>query len=187
MQPTKFFGLGGMQEIGKSTLVIEHGDKIFILDAGIKFGNGSITGIKGIIPNYKYLKANQNKIEALFLTHGHEDHMGGIPYLLQEIDLKFIYAPRIAIKYLEAKISERKLQTNVKFIEIDKDEKFVFGDVVVDFWTAQHSIPDAFGIRFSTPNGSLMFTGDFRFDYTPIGNMTDFDKLKQMGDRKSVV
>ncbi len=187
MQPTKFFGLGGMQEIGKSTLVIEHNDKIFILDAGIKFGNGSITGIKGIIPNYKYLKANQNKIEGLFLTHGHEDHMGGIPYLLQQIDLKFIYAPRIAIKYLEAKISERKLQTNVKFIEIEKDEKFVFGDVSVDFWTAQHSIPDAFGIRFSTPNGSLMFTGDFRFDYTPIGNMTDFDKLKQMGDENLTV
>ena len=182
MQPTKFFGLGGMQEIGKSTLVIEHNDKIFILDAGIKFGNGSITGIKGIIPNYKYLKANENKIEGLFLTHGHEDHMGGIPYLLQQIDLKFIYAPKIAIKYLEAKISERKLHTNVRFIEIEKDEKFVFDDVVVDFWTAQHSIPDAFGIRFSTPNGSLMFTGDFRFDYTPIGNMTDFKKLEQMGE-----
>ncbi len=187
MQPTKFFGLGGMQEIGKSTLVIEHNDKIFILDAGIKFGNGSITGIKGIIPNYKYLKANQHKIEGLFLTHGHEDHMGGIPYLLQQIDLKFIYAPRIAIKYLEAKISERKLQTNVKFIEIEKDEKFVFDDVAVDFWTAQHSIPDAFGIRFSTPNGSLMFTGDFRFDYTPIGNMTDFKKLEQMGDENLTV
>lgn len=182
MKPTKFFGLGGMQEIGKSTLVIEHNDKIFILDAGIKFGNGSITGIKGIIPNYKYLKINQNKIEGLFLTHGHEDHMGGIPYLLQEIDLKFIYAPKIAIKYLQAKIEERKIQTNVEFVEIEKDEKFIFSDVVVDFWTAQHSIPDAFGIRFSTPNGSLMFTGDFRFDYTPIGNLTDFDKLKQIGD-----
>ncbi|MGL5643797.1 MAG: ribonuclease J, partial [Metamycoplasmataceae bacterium] len=87
----------------------------------------------------------------------------------------------IAIKYLEAKISERKLITNVKFIEIEKDEKFVFDDVVVDFWTAQHSIPDAFGIRISTPNGSLMFTGDFRFDYTPIGDYTDFTKLEQIG------
>ncbi|MGL5205129.1 MAG: ribonuclease J [Metamycoplasmataceae bacterium] len=181
MKPTKFFGLGGMQEIGKSTLVVEHGDKIFIVDSGIKFGNGSTTGIKGIIPNYKYLKDNEKKIKGLFLTHGHEDHMGGIPYLLQQIDLEFIYAPKIAIKYLEAKISERKLATNVKFIEIEKDEKFIFDDVVVDFWTAQHSIPDAFGIRISTPNGSLMFTGDFRFDYTPIGNFTDFDKLEQIG------
>lgn len=187
MQPTKFFGLGGMQEIGKSTLVIEHNNKIFILDSGIKFGNGSITGIKGIIPNYKYLKQNEKNIEGLFLTHGHEDHMGGIPYLLQQIDLKFIYAPKIAIKYLEAKIEERKLRTNVKFIEIEKDEKFIFGDVAVDFWTAQHSIPDAFGIRFTTPNGSLMFTGDFRFDYTPIGNMTDFAKLEQMGNENLTV
>ncbi|MGL5205584.1 MAG: ribonuclease J [Metamycoplasmataceae bacterium] len=181
MQPTKFFGLGGMQEIGKSTLVVEHNDKIFIIDSGIKFGNGSTTGIKGIIPNYKYLKENEKKIKGLFLTHGHEDHMGGIPYLLQQINLEFIYAPKIAIKYLEAKISERKISTNVKFIEIEKDEEFVFDDVVVDFWTAQHSIPDAFGIRISTPNGSLMFTGDFRFDYTPIGNFTDFTKLEQMG------
>ena len=187
MQPTKFFGLGGMQEIGKSTLVIEHNNRIFILDSGIKFGNGSVTGIKGIIPNYKYLKQNESKIEGLFLTHGHEDHMGGIPYLLLQIDLKFIYAPKIAIKYLEAKIEERKIITNVKFIEIKKDEKFTFDDVVVDFWTAQHSIPDAFGIRFSTPNGSLMFTGDFRFDYTPIGNKTDFKKLEQMGDENLTV
>ncbi|MGL5617491.1 MAG: ribonuclease J [Metamycoplasmataceae bacterium] len=187
MQPTKFFGLGGMQEIGKSTLVVEHNDKIFIIDSGIKFGNGSTTGIKGIIPNYKYLKDRENKIKGLFLTHGHEDHMGGIPYLLQQVNLEFIYAPQIAIKYLEAKISERKLVTNVKFIEIKVDEKFSFDDVVVDFWTAQHSIPDAFGIRVSTPNGSLMFTGDFRFDYTPIGNFTDFTKLEEIGKENLTV
>ncbi|MGL4343118.1 MAG: ribonuclease J [Metamycoplasmataceae bacterium] len=182
MEPTKFFGMGGMQEIGKSTLAIEHNDMIFILDAGIKFGNGSVTGIKGIIPNYEYLKENEEKIQGIFLTHGHEDHMGGIPFLAEKVDIKKIFAPKIGIEYLKNKFDERKLKLNVEFIEIIEDEVHNFKDMSVDFWTAQHSIPDAFGIRFKCPNGSLMFTGDFRFDYTPIGNFTDFKKLKQMGD-----
>ena len=182
MEPTKFFGLGGMQEIGKSTIVIENNDGIFILDAGIKFGNISVSGIKGIIPNYEYLKNNESKIRGIFLTHGHEDHMGGIPFLVEQVAIKKIFAPRIGIEYLKVKFEERKLQTNIEWIEIKSEDHYVFGDMVVDFWTAQHSIPDAFGIRFKDPNGSIMFTGDFRFDYTPIGNLTDFDKLEKIGE-----
>lgn len=179
---TKFFGLGGFQEIGKSTCVIEHDKKIFIVDSGIQFANGSTTGIKGKIPNYSYLIENEANIEGLFLTHGHEDHMGGIPFLVQSCNIKKIIAPKVGISYLKMKFDEKKIKQKIEFIEIERDLVLRFGDMVVDFWTAQHSIPDAFGIRFSNRNGSIMFTGDFRIDYTPIGNYSDFEKLKKIGD-----
>ncbi|RMA79041.1 ribonuclease J [Metamycoplasma subdolum] len=181
MKPTKIFGLGGMQEIGKSTLIIEY-DQIFIIDTGIKFHDVFTTGINGSIPDYTYLQKNQERIAGLFITHGHEDHIGGVPYLVKQVDVQRIYAPKIAIQYLKLKFEDMRIKKHVEFIEITKDAVFEFNTCSVDFWTAQHSIPDAFGIRVKTPNGSLMMTGDFRFDYTPIGNLTDFAKLKQMGD-----
>ncbi|MDC8937511.1 ribonuclease J [Metamycoplasma hyosynoviae] len=181
MKPTKIFGLGGMQEIGKSTLIIEYDQHIFIIDTGIKFCDIFTTGVNGSIPDYTYLENNQDKIEGLFITHGHEDHIGGVPYLVQQVDIKRIFAPRIAIQYLKLKFQEIKLKHKVELIEINKDDKFHFGDCTVDYWTAQHSIPDAFGVRVKTPNGSLMMTGDFRFDYNPIGNFTDFSRLEEIG------
>ncbi|WP_033161222.1 ribonuclease J [[Mycoplasma] collis] len=180
--PTKFFALGGMQEIGKSTLVIEYKNDIVIIDAGIKFADFFASGIKGIIPDYSYLKENQNKIKGLFITHGHEDHIGGVVYLAEQVDIKRIYAPKIAIQYLKVKFSERNIKVKIEFIEINKNDVHKFENLKVDFWTAQHSIPDAFGIRVSSPNGSIMCTGDFRFDYTPIGNFTDFSRLEKIGE-----
>ncbi|MGX9395211.1 ribonuclease J [Mycoplasma sp. 1781] len=182
MKPTKIFGLGGMQEIGKSTLIIEYDQHIFIIDTGIKFCDSFVTGINGSIPDFTYLAENQDRIEGLFITHGHEDHIGGVPYLVQQVNVKRIYAPRIAIQYLKLKFSDMKIKVNVQFIEINRDLVADFGDCSVDWWTAQHSIPDAFGVRIKTPNGSLMMTGDFRFDYRPIGNLTDFSKLKKIGE-----
>lgn len=184
---TRFFGLGGFQEIGKSTCIIEHDNDIFILDAGIQFANASMTGIQGIIPDYSYLIQNEKKIAGLFLTHGHEDHMGGIPHLVQQCNIKKIVAPKVGIAYLKAKFDEKKIRHNIEFVEIEKDLVLSFGDTKVDFWTAQHSIPDAFGIRFSNRNGSILFTGDFRIDYTPLGNFSDFDKLKKIGDENLTV
>lgn len=184
---TRFFGLGGFQEIGKSTAVIEHDDQIFIVDAGIQFANGSLTGIKGIIPDYQYLIDNEEKIQGLFLTHGHEDHMGGIAYLVQNCNIKRIVAPSVGISYIKFKLDERKIKTNIEWIEIDKNLVLTFGDMKVDFWSAQHSIPDAFGIRFTNRNGSMFFTGDFRIDYTPIGSYPDFEKLEQIGQEDLTV
>ncbi len=184
---TRFFGLGGFQEIGKSSCVIEHDDQIFIVDAGIQFANGSMTGIKGIIPDYEYLIENQKKIQGLFLTHGHEDHMGGIIYLVENCDIKRIVAPAVGISYLKFKFDEKKVKTNIEWIEISKDLVLNYGDMKIDFWSAQHSIPDAFGIRLSNRNGSMLFTGDFRIDYTPIGSYTDFDKLKKIGEEDLTV
>ncbi|CAL59412.1 ribonuclease J [Mycoplasmopsis agalactiae] len=184
MTPTRIIPLGGVQEIGKSTLIIEHGKHIVIIDAGIKFADTATTGIKGIVPDYKYLKERKDNIEGLFITHGHEDHIGGVVYLVKQVHLKRIYAPRIAIQYLKLKFEEHKITHKVEFIEIEKSAVHEFGNgqVKVDFWTAQHSIPDAFGIRVTTPNGSVMCTGDFRFDYNPIGEIyTDFTKLDAIG------
>ncbi|MHA0315028.1 ribonuclease J [Mesomycoplasma ovipneumoniae] len=185
--PTRFFGLGGMQEIGKSTLVIEDNYDIVIIDAGIKFANLFSTGIKGMVPNYQYLLKNQAKIRGIFITHGHEDHIGGIVYLVQEVPIKKIFAPKIAIEYLKAKFVDHKIKREIEFVEIKKDDVYHFQSFKVDFWTAQHSIPDAFGVRVTSKHGSIMCTGDFRFDYTPIGNYTDFDKLKQIGKNNLTV
>lgn len=181
MSYTKIFGLGGVHEIGKSTLVIHHEKSIAIIDAGIKFADSSTTGLHGIIPNYSYLKKHEDQIEGIFVTHGHEDHIGGIIYLLQQVKINKIFAPKIAIEYLKYKLEDRGLRIKVEFIEIKKDDTHHLGSLVVDFWTAQHSIPDAFGIRVKTPDGSVLCTGDFRIDYQPIGNYTDFSKLEQIG------
>ncbi|QKT05484.1 ribonuclease J [Mycoplasma sp. OR1901] len=180
--PTKLIVLGGFQEIGKSTLVIDHDDHIFVIDAGIKFADTFNTGVKGIIPNYEYLNQENKKIEGLFITHGHEDHIGGVIYLAKQTKLNKIFAPRIAIQYLKLKFEEHRINKKIEFIEIEKSAVYKFdNNCKVDFWTAQHSIPDAFGVRITTPNGSVMCTGDFRFDYTPIGNYTDFARLDQIG------
>lgn len=181
MQPTKFFALGGMQEIGKSMLVVQHDNEIAIIDCGIKFTNSIETGVQGIIPDYSYLKQNEEKIVGVFITHGHEDHMGGIPYLIRQVNIKNIYAPGIAIALMKKRLDSMKIKSKVRFIELDRNALYKFKHLVVDVWTAQHSIPDAFGIRIKSPNGAIMSTGDYRFDYTPIGNFTDFSKLKQIG------
>ena len=182
MQTTKLFGLGGMQEIGKATIVVEHEDEIVIVDSGIKFTNSMETGVQAIIPDYSYLKENQDKIQGLFITHGHEDHMGGIPYLLKQVNIPVIYAPKIAIALIKGRLEEHGIKTKTEFVETTKELNVKTKHFEIDSWTAQHSVPDAFGIRVKTPNGSIFYTGDFRFDYTPLGNQTDFTKLKQIGD-----
>ncbi|OYD26600.1 ribonuclease J [Mycoplasma testudineum] len=182
MSKTKIIGLGGFKEIGKSTLIIEHENSIVIIDSGIKFADSATTGLNGMIPNYQYLKENESKIEALLITHGHEDHLGGVTFLVRQVNIKKIFAPKIAIEYLKYKFKDQNVNVKVEFIEIKAEDKYKLGTLTVDFWTAQHSIPDAFGIRVSSPEGKLLMTGDYRFDYTPITNMTDFDKLKQIGD-----
>ncbi|MCS4536531.1 MULTISPECIES: ribonuclease J [unclassified Mycoplasma] len=182
MKPTRLVAIGGVQEIGKSSLFVEYDDNIFIVDAGIKFADTAQTGIKGIIPDYSYLAKNKHKIKGLFITHGHEDHIGGVVYLVKQVPLKKIFAPRIAIQYLKLKFEEHKVPGDIEFVEIEKSAVHRFGKCSVDFWSAQHSIPDAFGIRINTPNGSIMCTGDFRFDYNPIGeSYTDFARLDQIG------
>ncbi len=177
---TRFWTLGGLQEIGKAALVFEHDNEIIIMDSGIKFADFS-SGIQGIIPDYTYLIERKEKVQALFITHGHLDHIGAVAYMLQQLHVPFIYAPKIGIELMKAQIDEKKIKHNTKFVEMEKDMVVPFEHFTVDFWAGQHSIPDAFGIRVKTPNGTFANTGDFRIDYTPIGRETDFDKLELIG------
>ena len=173
--------LGGLGESGKYLYVIEYNQKLFIVDAGVMFPDESLLGISHVIPNFEYLQENQDKIEGLFITHGHEDHIGAIPYLLQRVNIPKIYASGIAVDLIENKLSEYK-NINLPRIEVYKSHyTYKFGDVSVEFIRLNHSIPDSHGIVFRTPVGIIFHTGDFKFDLTPVGPHSEFDKLAKIG------
>ncbi|MBX4209771.2 MAG: ribonuclease J [Mollicutes bacterium PWAP] len=183
MKPTKLYGLGGLLEIGKKMIVIEHDNEIVLIDAGIKFTDSMTTGARGIVPNYAVLNERNATVKALFITHGHEDHIGGIPYLLREVKPEAIYAPKLAIELIKLRLKEHKISENsINFVEVQKETTFESEHFKADFWTSQHSIPDSFGVRVSTINGKFFDTGDFRIDYNPIGNLSDIKLLEKLGD-----
>ena len=165
---TKIFALGGLEEIGKNTYVLEQGDEIIIIDAGVKFPDASTPGIEAVIPDYSYLKENQHKIKGLVITHGHEDHIGGIPYLLKEIpSISKIYAPKFAKALINYRIKE-KFRNNerpkTKIEEVDGHSIIKTNNFTVSFFAVNHSIPDAFGVYVKTSNGTIVSTGDYKFD-----------------------
>ena len=181
---TMVFALGGLGEVGKNMYCIEHKEQIFIIDAGVKFPEADLLGIDYVIPDYTYLSRNQYKIKALFITHGHEDHIGGISFLLKKINVPLIFAPKLASALIKDKLKDARLDTHIaKISEFDGDSKPIkFGDVVIDFVTMTHSTPDAYGIRFKTPNGTIFSTGDFKVDLTPVSQNIDLTKLARIGD-----
>lgn len=180
---TAIFCLGGLGEVGKNSYCIEHGDDLILIDAGVKFaGDSNLPGIDYIIPDYTYLKENNNKLKALIITHGHEDHIGGIVFLAQTLDIPTIYAPKLACALIRKKISEKKLN-NIKLVEFDEESAFKFGKINVSFFRQNHSIPDAFGIVMNTPNGTIVSTGDYKFDFTPVGDVAQIQKMAEIGKK----
>lgn len=181
---TMVFALGGLGEVGKNMYCIEYKDQIFIIDAGVKFPEAELLGIDYVIPDYTYLARNQYKVKALFITHGHEDHIGGISFLLQKINVPLIYAPKLARALMKEKLKDARLDNQAaKIVEFNEETKpLKFGDVEVDFVTMTHSTPDAYGIRFKTPNGTILTTGDFKVDLTPVSQNIDLNKLARLGD-----
>ena len=178
---TRFVILGGLGEIGKNMYALEHEEEIIIIDAGISFAELTMLGIDYLVPDYTYLKENEKKIKALFITHGHEDHIGAIPILLQTIDLKNIYAPNQACELIKMKL----LDKNIRFDNLhsyQSDDVIKFKHFTVDFFRTTHSVPDSHGIRVKTPNGVIVTTGDFKFDFTPIGPMADLHKMARIGE-----
>ena len=178
---TRFVILGGLGEIGKNMYAIEHKDEIIIIDAGISFAEMTMLGIDYSIPDYSYLKENESKIKALFITHGHEDHIGAIPLLLGSINLKAIYAPNQAAELIKIKLSDKNIRfDNLYAYKSDDVVKFKYFEI--DFFRTTHSVPDSHGIRIKTPNGVIVTTGDFKFDLTPIGPVADLHKIARIGE-----
>ena len=179
---TYIFALGGLNEVGKNTYCIEHGDSIIIIDAGVKFPENELPGIDYVIPDYKYLIKNQNKIKALFITHGHEDHIGGIPFLIQLVNIPVIYASRLTVGLIKNKLEESGIHTNVIIEEINSEDVININDIKVSFFATTHSIPDSLGLCIDTPNGRIIETGDFKVDLTPMGQDIDLAKISRFGE-----
>ncbi len=176
-----FYALGGINEIGKNMYVVQYSNDIFIIDCGGMFPDESLLGIDLIIPDVSYLEENKDKIRALIVTHGHEDHIGGIPYFLKKLNVP-IYATRFTLGLIELKLDEHRLLRDTKLVQIDSESKHEFGEVTVSFFKVSHSIPDCLGIVFHTPEGNVVHTGDFKFDLTPENNQySDLHKMAEIG------
>ncbi|MBQ9327335.1 MAG: ribonuclease J [Solobacterium sp.] len=178
---TLVYAMGGLGEIGKNMYCVEHDNEIIIIDCGVLFPEDELLGIDYVIPDYSYLVRNQSKIKALIITHGHEDHIGGIPFFLRSVHLKQIYAPRFAKALIEKKLEEHHLSKACKVIEINGDSRIKTDYFSVGFFDTVHSIPDSLGILVNTPNGRIVETGDFKFDLTPVGTNSDYQKMAYIG------
>ena len=178
---TSIFALGGLGEVGKNMYVIEYGSELVIIDAGVMFPTDELLGIDYVIQDVTYLKQNESKIKALIITHGHEDHIGGITFLLNNVNIPTIYAPKIACDLIQHKLEDKNMRYDN--LEVyDKDTVIKFNNISIDFITTTHSIPDSFAIVIRTPNGNIVHTGDFKFDLTPIGPMADIHKMARLGE-----
>jgi ribonuclease J len=178
---TSVVALGGLGEVGKNMYAITHDDEIIVIDAGVMFPEDDLLGVDYVIQDVTYLKQNENKIKALFITHGHEDHIGGIPFLLNKVNIPVIYSPRIAADLINKKLEERNI--NYKNIEIiNNDTIFESKHFKIEVINTTHSIPDSFAFVIHTPNGVIFETGDFKFDLTPIGPMANIHKMARIGE-----
>ncbi len=179
----KFYALGGLCEIGKNMYVLEYEDDILIIDAGLKFPEDDLLGIDIVIPDISYLVENKDKVKGIFLTHGHEDHIGALSYVLKQIQTP-IYGTKLTLGFVEGKLREAKLFNESKLVLIDSNSKIKVGRFTVTFFKTNHSVPDSVGIVVDTPEGVVVHTGDFKFDFTPVDNqMPDIRKMAAIGEK----
>ena len=179
----KIIPLGGIQEIGKNITVFEYGDDIVLVDCGLAFPEDDMLGIDLVIPDFTYLEKNREKIRGLVITHGHEDHIGAIPYLLSKINVP-IYATKLTAGLISHKLEEHKLLKSTKLKIVNQGQTIVLGKIRVEFIRSCHSIPDAVALAIHTPVGTVVHTGDFKIDYTPIDDeKMDFGRLAELGNK----
>ncbi len=175
--------LGGVGEIGKNMFVVDYQNEIIILDAGLMFPEEEMLGVDMVIPDITYLQENRERIKAIFLTHGHEDHIGALPYILPQINVP-IYGTKLTLGLLKIKLEEFGLLPQARFFEIKPGNEVQIGALTVSFFATNHSIPDSVGIALKTPLGNIVYTSDFKFDHTPVlGDTTDFYRLAELGEK----
>ena len=177
----KVFSLGGLGVVGMNMYVVECGDEIIVMDAGILFADDSTPGVDYIIPDFTYLEENENRIVGLFITHGHEDHIGGLPFLLRKVKIPVIYASGIALSLIRNKLMEFP-DINYNLQGFNNNSEFNYKNFKVSFFRTNHSVPDSYGIAIKTRLGYIVNTGDFKFDFTPVGEPTDYYKMARLGE-----
>ncbi len=179
--------LGGVGEIGKNMFLFQYKDEIIVVDAGLKFPDEEMLGIDIVIPDFTYLLENKDKVKGLVITHGHEDHIGGVPYLLKHLSLP-VYGTKLTIGLIENKLKEHQLSETAKLNVVSSTAEVSLGQhFTVQFFHVNHSIPDATGMIIKTPEGIVVHTGDFKFDQTPVdGKVTDYYKLAELGKQNVI-
>ncbi|MFY7802117.1 MAG: ribonuclease J [Limnoraphis robusta] len=181
----KIIPLGGLHEIGKNTCVFEYDDEIILLDAGLAFPTDGMHGVNIVLPDVTYLRENRHKIKGMIVTHGHEDHIGGIPFHLKQFDVPVIYGPRLAMALLQGKLEEAGVSDRTELRTVRPREIVRIGkSFLVEYIRNTHSIADSFTVAINTPVGVVIHTGDFKVDHTPVdGEFFDFQRLAEYGEK----
>src|SRR6056300_191433 len=181
----KIIFLGGLDEIGKNMMLLEYGDDIIALDMGLKFPEEDMLGVDFIVPDITYLERNMNKLKGVLITHGHLDHIGAVPYLTPKLKKPNFYGLKLTMGLIGKHLKEHKLEKLCKLNTVEPKETFKLGCFKIKFFRVNHSIPDSAGVIIETPEGLIVHTGDFKFDFTPAdGVMADLDVIKSLGDKQ---
>jgi len=180
--PISIYALGGLGEVGKNMYCIEDNKSIIIIDCGVRFPSVDLPGIDYIIPDFTHLKNNRNKVKALIITHGHEDHIGAIPFLIQTINVPVVYAPRLAAALIKHKLDDNRIKEELNIVEYTENSIIDIAEFKISFFRVTHSIPDSFGVVVDTPQGRIVSTGDFKVDLTPIGPDIELVKMAKLGN-----
>lgn len=186
-QKVSIIPLGGLGEIGKNMTIIRYNNAMIVIDCGLSFPEDEMLGIDMVIPDITYLLENKKMIKAILLTHGHEDHIGALPYVLRELNVP-VYGTRLTLALLQGKLKEYNLLGSVKLHQVKPRDHIRIGPFQVDFIKVSHSIPDSVALAIHTPVGTIVHTGDFKFDQTPVdGEVTDFAKFAMLGEKGVLV
>ena len=185
-QKVQIIPLGGLGEIGKNMTVVRFGDDIIVIDSGLMFPEDDMLGIDLVIPDISYLLDNRDLVRAIVLTHGHEDHIGALPYVLKQLNVP-VYGTRLTLGILEGKLKESNI-AGINLIPVTASDEVQISAFTVGFIHVSHSIADSVALSIKTPIGTIVHTGDFKFDQTPVdGKVTDFHKLAELGDQGVLV